>query len=134
MQANALCDLIVNTLTEHQAQDIQVLNVQEWNSSLTDFLVIASGGSRRQVVACAEAVMQQAKQAGEAILGHEGLGEGEWALVDANCVLVHIMQPPVRDYYQLEKLWSMVATAAANRSRRCATRLRWYRDANRCYA
>jgi ribosome-associated protein len=107
MQATALRDLIVNTLTEHQAQDIQVLDVSAWNNSLTDFFVIASGNSRRQVIACAEAVMQQTKQAGEDILGHEGLQEGEWALVDANCVLVHIMQPPVRDYYQLEKLWTI---------------------------
>ncbi len=107
MQATALCDLIVDTLTEHQAQDIQVLDVRAWNNSLTDFFVIASGNSRRQVVACAEAVLQQAKQTGETILGHEGLDAGEWALVDANCVLVHIMQPAVRDYYQLEKLWSM---------------------------
>ncbi|MEM6406187.1 MAG: ribosome silencing factor [Pseudomonadota bacterium] len=106
MQATALCDLIVDTLTEHQAQDIQVLDVHKWHS-LTDFFVVASGNSRRQVIACAEAVMQQAKQAGETILGHEGSDEGEWVLVDVNCVLVHIMQPPVRDYYQLEKLWSM---------------------------
>ncbi len=107
MQATALCDLIVATLAEHQAHDIQVLNVREWNNSLTDFFVLASGNSRRQVVACAEAVMQQAKQVGESILGHEGLDAGEWALVDVNCVLVHIMQPSVRDYYQLERLWAM---------------------------
>lgn len=112
MQATTLCDLIVNTLTEHQAQDIQVLDVRAWHS-LTDFFVIASGRSGRQVTTCAEAVMQQAKQAGEAILGHEGLNEGEWALVDINCVLVHIMQPPVRDYYQLEKLWAIPDQAKA---------------------
>ena len=111
MQATALCDLIVSTLKEHQAWNIQVLDVRAWNNSLTDFFVIASGNSRRQVIACAEAVMLQAKQAGETVLGHEGLSEGEWALVDVNCILVHIMQPPVRDYYQLEKLWAMPSPA-----------------------
>jgi len=113
MQATTLCNFIVSTLTEHQAQDIQVMDVHKWHNSLTDFFVIASGNSRRQVIACAEAVILRTKQAGETILGHEGLDVGEWALVDANCVLVHIMQPPVRDYYQLERLWGMPDQAKA---------------------
>lgn len=104
MQAEVLRDLVVNTLEDRQARDIQVLDVRGFNS-IADFFVLASGTSSRHVRMSAEAVAWQAKQAGEPALGQEGLQEGEWALVDLNSVVVHVMQEPVRAYYQLEKLW-----------------------------
>ena len=106
MQVEELADLAVSVLEEMKAQDIKVIDVRG-KTSITDIMVIATGNSDRHVKAMAEAVAFQAKEAGEAPLGTEGLTEGEWALVDLNGVVVHVMQAKVRDYYQLERLWAL---------------------------
>jgi len=111
MQVEALRDLAVKSLEDMKAQDIKVLDVRG-KTSITDFFVIASGTSDRHVKSLAETVAFQAKQAGEPAIGIEGLEEGEWALVDLNGVVVHVMQAKVRDFYQLEKLWDVDAPAA----------------------
>jgi ribosome-associated protein len=111
MQVEALRDLAVKSLEDMKAQDIKVLDVRG-KTSITDFFVIASGTSDRHVKSLAETVAFQAKQAGEPAIGIEGLEEGEWALVDLNGVVVHVMQAKVRDFYQLEKLWEVDAPAA----------------------
>jgi ribosome-associated protein len=108
MQVEELRDLVVKTLEDLKARDIKVLDVRE-KTSITDIMIIASGTSGRHVKSAAEAVAFQAKLAGEPPIGSEGLQEGEWALVDLNGVVVHVMQPKVRDFYQLERLWSMEA-------------------------
>ena len=94
-----------------KAVDIQVLDVRG-KTSVTDYFIIASGTSDRHVKACAESVAFKAKQAGETPLGQEGVAEGEWALIDLNGVVVHVMQARVRDFYQLERLWSVDIPAA----------------------
>ncbi|MCU0767379.1 MAG: ribosome silencing factor [Gammaproteobacteria bacterium] len=104
MQVEALRDLVVRTLDDMKAIDLSVIDVRG-RTSITDFFVIASGTSDRHVKAMAETVLFKAKEAGETPLGAEGVSEGEWALVDLNGVVVHLMLPKVRDYYQLEKLW-----------------------------
>ena len=106
MTVEELRDLVVQTLEDMKAKDIAVLDVRG-KTSITDIMVIASGTSDRHVKSCAEAVAFQAKQAGETPLGAEGLNEGEWALVDLNGVVVHVMQAKVRDYYQIERLWKV---------------------------
>ena len=106
MQVEALRDLVVSTLEDMKANDISVIDVRG-KTGITDFFIVASGTSDRHVKACAEAVAFKAKQAGEPPLGTEGLDEGEWALIDLNGVVVHVMQPKVRDFYQLERLWSV---------------------------
>jgi ribosome-associated protein len=108
MQVEALRDLVIKTLDDMKAQDIKVLDVRG-KTSITDIMVIASGTSDRHVKSLAETVAFQAKEAGETPLGIEGANEGEWALVDLNSVVVHVMQSKVRDFYQLERLWSMDA-------------------------
>lgn len=113
MQIKALCDLVVQTLEDMKANDIRVLDVRG-HTSMTDFLVIASGTSERHVKSTAEAVAFKAKQAGEPAIGQEGLQEGEWALVDLNGVVVHVMQARVRDYYQIEQLWDVGLNASTN--------------------
>ena len=111
MQVEELRDLVVTALDDMKAQDITVLDVRG-KTGITDFFVIASGTSDRHVKSIAESVAFKAKQAGEIPLGIEGLTEGEWALVDLNGVVVHVMHPRVRDFYQLEKLWSVDVEAA----------------------
>ena len=77
----------------------------------------SSSCSNLPTEAVAEAVAFQAKQAGEPPLGLEGTNEGEWALVDLNGVVVHVMQPKVRDFYQLERLWNIDPAEAEKVSR-----------------
>ncbi len=106
MQVDQLRDLVVATLEEMKARDITVLDVRG-KTSITDIMIIASGTSDRHVKAVAETVAFKAKEAGEPPLGTEGVNEGEWALIDLNGVVVHVMLPKVRDFYHLERLWSM---------------------------
>lgn len=108
MNAEELRDLVVNLLEEMKARDVHVIDVRG-KTSITDIMVIASGTSSRHVKSMAEAVAFQAKLAGAAPLGAEGVEQGEWALVDLNDVVVHVMLPKVRDYYQIERLWTVGA-------------------------
>lgn len=104
MQSKRLCQLAVDALEDLKAVDIVRLDVRKL-SDFTDYMIIASGRSARQVAALAENVVTKVKQAGEMPLGVEGLRGGEWVLVDLCDVVVHVMQPEVREFYQLEKLW-----------------------------
>ena len=106
MQAEDLRDLVLKSLDDMKARDVKVLDVRG-KTSITDIMIIASGTSDRHVKSVAETVAFQAKLAGEPPLGTEGVEQGEWALIDLNGVVVHVMLPRVRDYYQLERLWSV---------------------------
>lgn len=106
MQPEELTEIIINTLEDMKAQDVKVVDVRG-KTSITDIMIFASGTSDRHVKSLAESVAFQSKQAGEPPIGLEGATEGEWALVDLNGVVVHVMQPKVRDFYQLERLWSV---------------------------
>jgi ribosome-associated protein len=105
MQSDALTRLALEALDDLKALDVQVLDVREL-TQMTDYMIVATGRSNRQVVAIAEHLIMEAKNQGERQIGIEGLGEGEWVLVDLGDVLVHVMQPDTRDTYQLEKLWA----------------------------
>jgi ribosome-associated protein len=111
MQTEQLKQLVLDTLADLKARDVSVLEVRG-KTVVTDFMILASGTSDRHVKAIAEAVIFRAKEAGEPPLGTEGVNEGEWALVDLNGVVVHVMLPKVRDYYNLERLWSAPASVA----------------------
>jgi ribosome-associated protein len=89
-----------------KAVDVKVLDVEEI-SSFTDVMIVATGASTRQVKALADRVTEKCKEAGVRPLGVEGERESEWILVDLGDVVVHIMNPETRDFYQLEKLWSL---------------------------
>lgn len=116
MQVEELRDLVRDTLEDMKAVDVQVIDVRK-KTSITDFFIIASGTSDRHVKACAEAVAFKAKQAGETPLGQEGFAEGEWALIDLNGVVVHVMQARVRDFYQIERLWNVDVAEAEKRAK-----------------
>ncbi len=105
MDAEQLRDMAVAALEERNGHEILVMDLRE-RSSFTDYMVIASGNSERQVRALAESVIMQAKQHGEQPIGTEGVGGCDWALVDLVDVVVHVMLPRTRDFYNLEKLWS----------------------------
>ncbi|MGD9163134.1 MAG: ribosome silencing factor [Chromatiales bacterium] len=115
MEIEALRDVVLQALDDMKAKDVVVLDVRD-KTSITDIMIIASGTSDRHVKSIAETVAFKAKQAGEIPLGTEGVEAGEWALVDLNGVVVHVMQPKVRDFYHLERLWSMDEQAAARSS------------------
>lgn len=104
MQNQQILDVTIAALEDLKAKDIVVIDVHE-KTSVTDFMVIASGASTRQVKALAENVVETVKKNGLQPLGVEGLEASEWALVDLGAVVVHVMQPETRSFYDLERLW-----------------------------
>jgi ribosome-associated protein len=111
MPRNDHADTAVSALEDIKARDITVLDVRKL-TSLYDTLVIASADSNRQVKALAQHVRDRLKESGAPIIGVEGEDAAEWVLVDAGDVVVHIMQPAVRAYYNLEELWTLPASRA----------------------
>ena len=112
MESEALTKLVIEALEDVKGIDIRTLDVKD-KTSITDVMVIASGNSNRQVKALADSVIEHCKKAGLSIYGSEGIETGEWALVDLGDVVVHIMQPTIRDFYNLEKLWGDESPATA---------------------
>lgn len=105
---NQLQALVVNILDEVKAQDVRVFDVRD-KTSITDHMVVASGTSSRHVKTIADRLVAAAKQAGVRPLGVEGEGGADWVLVDLADVVVHVMLPRTRSFYNLEKLWAVDA-------------------------
>jgi len=97
---------VIEALEELKAKDVREIDVRG-KTSIADLLVIASGTSARHVKSIANEVTKFAKQAGVAPLGVEGEVEGEWVLVDLGDVIVHVMLPRIREFYGLERLWTV---------------------------
>jgi len=112
MNSEDLCDLIVDALEEVKGQDIIKLYVRDM-TSVTDWMIVASGTSSRHVQALVDNVAQKAKAAGHRPMGVEGESGGEWVLLDLQDALVHVMLPKVREFYNLEKLWSITPSGDA---------------------
>jgi ribosome-associated protein len=106
MQTEALKKTALKALEDLKGTDITEFDVRDL-TSVTDVMIIASGTSDRHVKSLADAVVMACKKAGVAPLGVEGEREGEWVLVDLGDVVVHVMQPRIREFYALEKLWSV---------------------------
>jgi ribosome-associated protein len=104
MNTDNLLKLVVTTLDDGKGHDITVLDVRD-KTGMTDFMVVASGTSERHVKSLAGHVAEEAKKNAAQPLGVEGEDAGEWVLVDLGDVIVHVMKPQTRDFYQLEKLW-----------------------------
>ncbi len=106
MAPEQLVVLVETGLKDAKAHDVIVLDVRE-QTTITDFIVIATGTSIRHVQAVAEQVIERVKQARGEILGVEGKDAGEWVLMDFGDVVVHVMQREVRAFYDLEQLWQV---------------------------
>ena len=100
-----ITDLVVNALDDLKAVDTKIVDVRGL-SSVMDFLVVASGNSSRHVKSLADNVVVKAKEAGRPPIGVEGENDADWVLVDLGDVVVHVMQPAARSFYDLERLWS----------------------------
>lgn len=108
LTTDQLQQLVVSSLEDFKAIDTMVIDVSG-RSPLTERLIIASGNSTRHVKSMSENLIVKAKAAGYLPLGVEGAREGEWVLVDLNDVIVHLMLPQTRAFYNLEKLWEASA-------------------------
>ncbi|HKU79462.1 MAG TPA: ribosome silencing factor [Rhodanobacteraceae bacterium] len=97
---------VLAALDELKARDIREIDVRG-RTSIADLLIIASGTSSRHVKSIADEVVKYAKRAGMLPLGVEGETEAEWVLVDLGDIIVHVMLPRVREFYGLERLWTV---------------------------
>ena len=109
---NNFAQQITAAMEDLKAEDVQTFDVRTL-TTMTDFMIIASGRSDRQVKAIAEKVIEMAKSIQIRPLGVEGQQQAEWILIDFGDVIAHIMRPATRAYYQLEKLWSVADRAGA---------------------
>ena len=97
---------VLTALDDLKAQNVQEIDVRG-KTSIADLLIVASGTSTRHVKSLADEVVKFAKQAGMQPLGVEGQREAEWVLVDLGDIVVHVMLPRVREFYGLERLWTV---------------------------
>jgi ribosome-associated protein len=107
-----IVDLIVKSLDDDKAEDVVVIDVAG-KSSIADTLVVASGRSARHVAAIAEHVRDRLKSEGLGSRPLEGLNQGDWVLIDAGDVIVHVFRPEVRAFYNLEGMWAPETRARA---------------------
>lgn len=106
---------VLAALDELKAKDVKEIDVRG-KTSIADILIIASGTSTRHVKSLADEVVRFVKKAGMMPLGVEGQREAEWVLVDLGDIIVHVMLPRIREFYGLERLWTVgdEMPAAAN--------------------
>ena len=109
LTALEIAHLIVDAAEDKKAADIILLDVTEL-TSMTDFFVICSGGSERQLGAVADGIVDKLRSEGVRPIGREGGSNSHWTLVDFGAVIVHIFAPPEREFYQLERHWSLGKT------------------------
>lgn len=96
---------VLDTLDDAKAENVVAIDLTG-KSSIGDHMVVASGRSHRQVAAIADRVVRHLKELGYGRARVEGLRQGDWVLIDTGDVIVHVFRPEVRDFYNLEKMWS----------------------------
>lgn len=104
--ANELANFILDILDKQSAEDIVKLDLRG-KSSIADYMLVASGRSNRHVGALADYVLKGLKEKGIEKLGSEGAEQCDWVLIDAGDVIMHLFRPEVREFYNLEKMWSV---------------------------
>ncbi|MFN7835160.1 MAG: ribosome silencing factor [Burkholderiaceae bacterium] len=128
MELKQMQSVVVDALEDIKGQDIKTFDTRGLTDAF-DSVVIASGTSNRQTRALANNVRECVKAAGGEVFGSEGEETGEWVLVDLGYIVVHIMQPTIRAYYNLEEIWGErlvkvepLAPAPAAKARRAASK------------
>jgi ribosome-associated protein len=112
--------LAIKTIVAHKGIDPVLLEVTQF-CSFADFFILCSGGSHRHVTALAQHVEEALAQAGVKPLGVEGREEGQWVLMDYNTLVIHIFMQPLREFYNLEDLWSEVPKTQLDTDNRTQT-------------
>ncbi|SDI71816.1 ribosome-associated protein [Pseudomonas abietaniphila] len=102
---NPMIKVITDALADVKAQDVQVLDVRD-KQSITDYMIIATGTSNRQINAMLDKVREEVKKNGLKPLGEEGKGDSDWVLLDLDIAIVHMMTASARQFYDLERLWA----------------------------
>ncbi|WP_241559903.1 ribosome silencing factor [Solirhodobacter olei] len=113
ISAKELLDRILASLDDDKAEDVVTIDLRG-RSDVADYMVVCSGRSSRQVTAIAEKLADRLKQDAGLACKIEGKATGDWVLIDAGDVIVHVFRPEVREFYQLEKMWMPTAQAARN--------------------
>ncbi len=103
---DSLIEAITACLEDYKAIDVTVIDLRG-KSPMADYMVVASGASARQVGALAEHLLRRLKQFGIIGVTPEGLRQGDWVLIDAGDVIVHLFRPEIRDFYGIEKMWGI---------------------------
>lgn len=106
-----LKDLVIASLDDDKAMDIETIDLNG-QSALADYMVIASGTSSRQVARMADKLSERLHARGMKDLRIEGASQGDWVVLDAGDVIVHLFRPEVREFYNIEKMWKMNETGA----------------------
>ena len=112
-----IADFAVGVLEDLKGEKIEVLDVRHL-TSIMDIMIVASGRSDRHVRALAETLIERSRERGIALLGSEGQEGGEWVLVDLADVVVHVMLPRARTFYEIEKLWDISAAGDSEAAER----------------
>jgi ribosome-associated protein len=99
--------IIQNSLDENKAEDICVINLRG-KSTIADHMIIATGRSKRHVMSMADRLAEQLKASGIPPIGVEGRAQADWILLDVGDVIVHLFRQEVREFYELEKMWSEI--------------------------
>lgn len=115
MRHDKITKAAISALEDIKAYDIVVLDVKKM-TSMFDKVIVASADSGRQSKALSKNLQEKLKAIGAKVYGVEGEQTGEWVLVDLGSVVVHIMQPAIRQYYNLEELWSPPASKPRRRA------------------
>lgn len=105
----ALCKKIEGILDTNKAEEIATLNLRD-KCSFADYMIVASGRAPRHVAALADYVADMLKKSGTPPLSVEGKESGDWVLIDAGDIVVHIFRPEVRQFYNIEKMWALPAS------------------------
>ena len=109
----ALLERVLSSLDDDKAEEVISIPLQG-KSEMADYMVICSGRSSRQVVSIAENLTERLKHEFGVISKVEGKDQGDWVLIDAGDVIVHVFRPEVREFYQLEKMWAPASGQAAS--------------------
>ncbi|MEM6781090.1 MAG: ribosome silencing factor [Pseudomonadota bacterium] len=119
LDPSALKDLIVSDLDNDKALDIEIIELKD-QSAIADYMVIASGTSSRQVISLANKLKDKLNARGYQDIRLEGVTDGNWVILDAGDIVVHLFRPEVRDFYQIEKMWRVPVVGLSSEGMRTA--------------